>query len=288
MVRRGKWRARLFSNQTIAWDATGECVLAPVLTMADLIDVCATVAFVNNDSSAHKANTKLGALRATAVMARRVYGHRRSQVVVVFRTLSGALPSTLQTSSKRYMAPGSSYELVASESEPEDASNRRRVSTMSIEESICEAIHIAGSMIHESPDPASLFFKDAVASRLRLFHKSRLSRCPTPLDDLSSRNSSDLSSSESDSDDSGASPVVPATEVAEGAPSPPPKAKLPKYVESIAAFQRPVFESVEELFYSFATHTTDPDTGKSRLMDPLRTTHFRDQAQALIFCYKLC
>jgi hypothetical protein len=267
--------------------------------VADLIDMCATVAFVNKDSSAHKANTKLGALRATAVMTRRVNGHWRSQAVVIFRTLSGALPSTLQTPSGKYTAPGSYFELHKSDSEPEDAANKRVVSNASIEESLHEAIRIVGSMIHESPDPASLFFKDAVASRLRLFNKSQLSQCPTPLNDMFSSDST--SGAESDSTET--SPVTRPTGAAGGAPRPltaplpplhlkpwipplPPEPPPTRKPGSIA-FERPSFENVEELFYSFATHITDPATGKSRALDPLRTTHFRDQAQPLIFCYKL-
>jgi hypothetical protein len=137
------------------------------------------------------------------------------------------------------------------------------VSNASIEESLHEAIRIVGSMIHESPDPASLFFKDAVASRLRLFNKSQLSQCPTPLNDTFSSDGTSGSESES----TATSPVARPT--------------------GSMAFERPSFENVEELFYSFATHITDPATGKSRALDPVRTTHFRDQAHPLIFCYKM-
>ena len=109
--RRGIWRAYRFTDKPTPEDANGQCVVAPVTTVADLIDMCATVAFVNNDSSARRANTKLGALRATAVMTHRVNGQWRSQVVVIFRTLAGVLPSTLDTSSGKYMAPGSYYQI---------------------------------------------------------------------------------------------------------------------------------------------------------------------------------
>ena len=300
--RRGTWRAYRFTDEPTPEGAKGQCVVAPVATVADLIDMCATVAFVNKDSSAHKANTKLGALRATAVMTRRVNGHWRSQAVVIFRTLSGALPGTLQTPSGKYTAPGSYYELHKSNSEPEDASNKRMVSNASIEESLHEAIRIVGSMIHESPDPASLSFKDAVASRLRLFNKSQLSQCQTPLNAVFS---SDSTSGE-ESDSTEPSPVARPTGVAGGAPRPPMAQLLPRRLKpwipplppepppppptkkhGSVAFERPNFENVEELFYSFATHVTDPATGESRALDPLRTTHFRDQAQPLIFCYKL-
>lgn len=297
--RRETWRAYRFTFEPTPEDSKGQCVVAPVATVADLIDMCATVAFVNKDSSAHQANTKLGALRATAVMTRRVHGHWRSQAVVILRTLSGALPSTLQTLSGKYTAPGSSFELYKSESEPEDATNKRVVSNACIEKSLHEAIRIVGSMIHESPDPASLFFKDAVASRLRLFNKSQLSQRPTPLNDTFSSDST----SEAESDSTEMSPVARPTGTAGGAPRPltaplprlslepwmpslPPEPPHTKKAGSIA-FERPRFENVEELFYSFATHITDPATGKSRALDPLMATHFRDQAQPLIFCFKL-
>jgi len=273
--------------------------VAPVATLADLIDMCATVVFVNKDSSAHKANTKLGALRATAVMMRRVNGHWRRQAVVVFRTLSGALPSMLQTPSGKYTAPGSYYELHKSDSEPEDASNKRVVSNASMEESLHEAVRIVGSMIHESPDPVSLFFKDAVESRLRLFNKSQLFQCPMPLNDIFS--SDRTNGAESVSTET--SPFARPTCVAGGALRPPQAPLPPLHLKTLSsplpteppptkksgsiAFERPSFENVEELFYSFATHTTDPATGKSRALDPLRTTHFRDQTQPLVFCYKL-
>ena len=296
---RGKWRLYRFTDEPTPGGSKGPCVVAPVSTVADLIDMCATVAFVNKDSSAHKANTKLGALRATAVMTRRVNGHWRSQTVVIFRTLSGALPSMLHTSSGKYTSPGSYYQIYKSDSEPEDAANKRVVANASIEESLHEAIRMVGSMIHESPDPASLFFKDAVASRLRLFNKSHLSQCPTPFNDIFSSDST--SGSESDSTET--SPVARPTGVAGGAPrplmAPLPPLHLKPWIPSLPpepppttkpgsiAFERPSFENVEELFYSFATHITDPATGRSMELDPLRTAHFRDQAQPLIFCYKL-
>jgi len=248
--------------------------LAPVTSVADLIDMCATVAFVNKDSSAHKANTKLGALRATAVMTCRVNGRWRSQTVVVFRTLSGALPSVLQTSGK-YTAPGSCYDLYKSDSEPENASIKREVSNAFVEESLHEAIRVVGSILHESPDPVSLFFKDAVASRLRLFNKSQLSKCSTPLNEMSS--SENTSGTESDFTET--SPVARHTGVAGGASRP---------LQAPFAFERPSFENVEELFYSFATHITDPTTGMGLALNPLLSTkHVRDQAQPLVFCYKI-
>ena len=63
--RRGTWRSYRFTDEPTTVCFKGQCVLAPVTSVADLIDMCATVAFVNNDSSARRANTKLGALRAT-------------------------------------------------------------------------------------------------------------------------------------------------------------------------------------------------------------------------------
>lgn len=299
--RRGTWRAYRFADEPAPGGVVGACVVAPVDTVADLIDMCATVAFVNNDSSAHKANTKLGALRATAVMTRKVSGHWRSQTIVVFRTLSGSLPRTLETSSGRYMAPGSYYEICKSDWEPEEICNRRTVSNASIEESLNEAIRIVGSMIHESTDPASLFFKDAVASRLRLFHKCHLSQCPTPFDVFSS----DSSGSEFDSTEpsptvrpGGAFVAAPLRRVIESIqsepwipplPPEPPEAPRPTLIENTNhdAFERPYFDNVEELFYSFATHITDPVTGKSLAIEPIRSTHFQDQAQPLVFCHRL-
>ena len=248
-----------FTDQPTPVNANGKCVVAPLSTISDLIDMCATVAFVNNVSSAHSANMKLHALRATSVIT--LNGHWRSRIAVVFHTLSGTLPHTILTNSGKYAAPGSSYEIFQSDNESEKYKNSRSVPDASIEVSLHHAIRIVGSMIHESPDPVSIYFKDAVASRLRLFHKTELSRCPS-LD-------SEDSGSGAESDGLEESHTSVHTRVISGTLETTPTTTT----MNTLAFERPTFENAEDLFYSFAASTTDPNT-------------FQHKAQPLIFYCK--
>jgi hypothetical protein len=271
--------------------------LAPVKSVADIVEMCATISYVNSTIIKYNSGTRLSSLRANAVFTAHVSGHWRTQVFVVFRTLLGPLPAGIgDGGAKTYNAPGSAYELQIRESEPEDVSTRRVLTDNTTEESLHDAVRAACALIHESLDPNSLSFKDTVSSRLRYFK-----RFNTVVPTGATKEVCVSSSNEEDSDSTDASLDLnddrqhchnPPRAIAPPLPAGPQPFVKPVAQSAAIAFKKPSFSSVEDLFHSFATHVFDNASGHGRPVDPLKPIHLVDKArfvpQPLVFCHVIC
>lgn len=260
---------------------SGACVVAPLSSVADIVDVCATVGYVNSCKVTCSAEARLGALRASAVFTAPMNGLWRRKVFIVLRTLSGPLPPGVgKEGAKTYKAPGSTYIMQVCENEPSDVSHRYALSDNTAEGSLCDAVRTVCALIHESVDTASLAFKDAVSSRLRYFK-----RCNSAIaTHQRTVQASDASTNSDDSDSTDDAPSRP--------PSRPPAPRKASSHGTVVAFQKPNFSSVEDLFFSFATHVIDNNVGLARRLNPLNPVHLTDKTrfvpQALVFCHAMC
>lgn len=295
--RKNTWRSYRLLDVHGSGRPSGACVVAPVNSVADVVEMCATISYINSTIITYNSGTRLSSLRANAVFTARVSGHWRTQVFVVFRTLLGPLPAGMgKNGEKTYKVPGSAYELHIRDSEPEDVSTRRVLTDNTAEESLHDAVRTACTLIHEALDPNSLSFKDTVSSRLRYFKRFNT---VAPIAEaaeacVSSSNEADSDSTDDslDSSDDAAHSCNSPREVVPPLPPGPPPPMRAVAQSAVAAFKKPSFSSVEDLFFSFATHVFDNASGHGRPVDPLKPIHLVDKArfvpQPLVFCHTIC
>lgn len=292
--RRNEWRS--YRPPDVHGRPGGACVVAPVNSVADVVEMCATISYINSNTFKYRSSTRFSSLRANAVFTTRVPGHWRTQVFVVFRTLSGPLPAGVGTDgTTQYQAPGSAYALQICTNEPEDVSTRRLLSDNTTEESLHDAVRAVCALIHESLDPNSLSFKDAVSSRLRYFkRRNTMDTVGRVAAAHAGVEASSTSGSESDSGGlvDGKPPCGPPPGFVPPLPLEPPVARPVASHAAPAAFQKPDFESAEDLFFSFATHVIDHVSGRGRPVDPLKPVSLLDKTdrttnvpQPLVFCH---
>tara|TARA_B100001057_G_scaffold491378_2_gene581471 strand:+ start:1762 stop:2373 length:612 start_codon:yes stop_codon:yes gene_type:complete len=197
---------------------------------------------------------------------------------------------------KTYKVPGSAYELHIRDSEPEDVSTRRVLADNTAEESLHDAVRTVCTLIHEALDPNCLSLKDTVSSRLRYFKRFNT---VAPISETSEACVSSSNAADSDStadsldstDDAAHSRNSPGVAVPPLPPGAPPLVRAVAQ-SAVAAFKKPSFSSVEDLFFSFATHVFDNASGHGRPVDPLKPIHLVDKArfvpQPLVFCHAIC
>lgn len=295
--RKNVWRSYRLLDVHGSGRPAGACVVAPVNSVTDIVEMCATISYINSTTIKYNSGTRLSSLRANAVFTARASGHWRTQVFVVFRTLSGPLPAGMgENGAEAYKVPGSEYQLHVRASEPDHVSTRRVLTDNTAEESLLDAVRTACTLIHEAVDPNSLSFKDTVSSRLRY-----LKRFNTVAHAAATTEACLSSSNEEDSDSTYDSldarddtahcrnrrwAVVP--------PIPPGLLPPVRAVaqSAVVAFKKPIFSRVEDLFFSFATHVFDNASGHGRPVDPLKPIHLVDKArffpQPLVFCHAIC
>jgi hypothetical protein len=83
--------------------ASGRCVLAPVSNLMNIVDMKATVDYINGRIS-KDGHTSVSLLQADAVLTSRVDGQWRAQAYVVLRTATGAIPHLFN--GLYFIAPG--------------------------------------------------------------------------------------------------------------------------------------------------------------------------------------
>ena len=273
---RHKWRAYDSVLKASPGPASGKCVLAPVCNLMHIVDMKATVDYINNRIS-KDGHTSRSLLQADAVLTSCIDGQWRAQAYVVLRTAAGVIPHIFN--GPYFLAPGSNYTMTVVNNEPENACNRVCMHTdrpsFSSEESIRNAILCVAPLVNENVDPLSLAFKDAVSSRLVMFMRHHVKDQSTGQRDTLAGSSSNSSDTETDSGYS--SPASPRPPVMRMPPLPLQKPPRPP------PFEKPRFITIEDLLQSaFATHFVD-SKGFGRPVSPLAPPNHAEY-QPLVFC----
>ena len=265
--RRSGWKSFVPWEETPSF-TKGPVCLAPVNKVADIIEMCATVNYINGIESSNDDNPGIVRLKANSVFTAREAGQWRSQTFAAFSTLNGTLPTVLK---KRhaYIAKGSEYALTIADKLPEERHNVVDVSLNGLAsdtEALYKTVAALAMSINENINPHSQAFKDAVASRFSLFARQRIT--PSVKREPSANSESSASTNNS-------------------LPTPSMHSlSHPRRHKSItAAFKKPVFDSIEELLhFAFATHTIDHITGLGRPLLPDELPTDPSKCQALVFC----
>ena len=272
-------------------------LIAPVRNVADIIDICAGVKFINYMSESFH-----GAPPASRLTAQRFYthGHGKSWSArtrcIAFGSKCGTLPGLL-SGLTTYNVFGSEYTFKIAKGvarKIEMQGNSVVDVTLGGFAKETEALNIAvvaaSESINEDINPLTSTFKDAVSSRYNFFVKQLLMLSTTH--------------QYSDTYESAqrvgypvqlTQPPLP--------PGPPPPLSPPAHPRSPlhigvdrlslrsgcrgggdGAFCKPKFKSVDELMFAFSTHVIDSVTGVGRPLSPLEPMLDCSKCQPLVFC----
>lgn len=287
--------------------ASGHHVWASFSCLSELVDLYATVTFVNEQVTI-KGKSKLSdALKALAVVTHVPPDARRPRHTVVLRTESGDLPDALKEKAV-FSAPGSTYSVHMHTTPPPHCVYRVECNFPEPalgKETLDRAVRAAANLLNERVDPTSLLFRDIVASRVRMFKRKQIEE--------------ELSSAIAEHDRGGAYGRRPVCTVADVVCTPPPPhdpprvdvfakpastrledlvhafagefkgvASIPHRRPRVVPFAKPESTRLEDLLHAFATHGVDKSTGAIFRIGLLDTSQTAVRAgflpQALVFC----
>lgn len=226
-------------------------LLAPVRNIADIVDAFASVSFINGSYPAISSNDLL---RAVEVIS--IYGTYTLDHFIVFRTASHNFPLNDHASGTFYCPEGSNYKVLVVSSKMGAVAFRHvceRSSVSSLDDIEANAAKVAGSLIRENVDGHSAFFKEAVASRFKLFTRARLG---VRMDDVDC-------------------PTTPAHPMTTCYPTRTP-----------SPFVKPNFKNIDDLLGAFATHAVHRKGGEEYSVEPFECPH-PSLRQPLVFCHSL-
>lgn len=272
--RRQQWHTHDALVKAAPQTNNGVCILAPVCNLMDIVDMCATIGFVNNYLCKEGHESRL---HAHAVLTSRVDGHWQSQAQVVFRTSVGSMPCAIQ--GKSFTAPGSNYAVTVCEQEPENEHTRKSIysEALSSESTIRQSVRAVSSLINEHVDPRSLPFRNAVLSRLRMFMRYHVNEDSVTPPDLSTGDHSSSNDTESESDPNSLESLQSHVADMPLLISVKPRPLVPQ------PFKKPQFDTIEDLLQpAFATHFVDSN-GHERAV-PLLAPPEHLKYQPLVFC----
>lgn len=232
MARRNKqvWRAYRPATGSVPRTWSGAYILAPTPDIASMVDMCATVAYINSRITPSKRRV----LNTQAFISIQVPGHWRVKPFVVFRAERQDLISEMRTA-PFYSAPSSNYALNILDSTPTSFGKWTDCWTHGVltsAQALDNAIKHASAFVGESVDPNSAFFKDAVASRLQSFERSEAGRGD------GADSSDSTTSSEADNQE-----------------------WHPPLLAHTTPFEKPTSTALDDLLYAFATHGMNNATG---------------------------
>lgn len=269
-------------------------LIAPVRNVADIIDICAGVKFINYMSESFH-----GAPPASRLTAQSFYTHTHDRHVtrcIAFGSKCGTLPGLL-SGLTTYNVFGSEYTFkIAAKGVPIQGNNVVDVTLGGFAkepEALNIAVVAASESINEDINPLTSTFKEAVSSRYNFFVKQILMLSTT-------RKYSDTY----ESAQRVASPVQPTQPPLPPGPPPPlsptahPLPPLPPPHVGVdrlsprsgcrdggnGTFCKPKFKSVEDLMFAFSTHVIDSVTGVGRPLSPLEPMLDCSKFQPLVFC----
>jgi len=280
--RRNGWKS------FIPWQETpsrtkGPVCLAPVNTVADIIDMCATVNYINGVESINDENPGTVKLKANCVFTARKEGQWRSQTFAAFSTPSGILPAVLKDL-LAYTANGSEYALIVADQLPVDRQNVVDVTFNGVASDtmiLHKTVASLSASINENISAHSEAFKDAVASRFSFFARQRL----IPSVKRESSTNSESSTSKNNLPQTSSIRILQRPRPRRPTsitPAPPPQGRSPNMTAT--TFKKPTFASIEDLLFAFATHTIDHRTGHGRPLAPHESPADPSKCQALVFC----
>lgn len=149
---------------------SGHYVWAPMVDVSQLVDMYSTILFINEQTGLSAKSTPSNALKATSVVTSPEAGKWRA--IVVLRA-SGEIPYLLQNNVV-FSAPGSSYMLhIKNTDYPQCGTRVDLPGSAAVKDTLDLAVRASSQLLGESVDPKDLFFRDTVASRLRMFKRSQ-------------------------------------------------------------------------------------------------------------------
>ena len=237
MPRRRQWRPiprAPTDKEKPGTDAVGTLgLVAPVRNVADIVDAFASVNFIN---SSVQATTTDDLLRAVEVV--RVGRGPCAENCVVFRTASEAFPLKDTPHGSPFGVVGSNYRFFVIDAEMEQGAYRFTcdwASVSSLAKIQASAARVAGKLINESIDGDSQIFHDAVSSRVLFFTR-----------------------------------IKTGVMVEEPEHYPPLPAMLRPALSGVAVtpFERPQFNTLDDLLASFATHAVRSKGGEAYTVGP--------------------
>ena len=249
-------------------------LLAPVNHVADIIDACSGVKFINYMTGSFNGDPPASRLTAHRVFTYKEPGKWRATTFIAFTSKSGFLPSVFNGLSV-YSIHGSEYTFTVVKDLPQERHNVVDVTLNGVAseaEALRRAVVTSSEFINEEINPMSEPFNDAVLSRYNFFVRQRMT--PT---------ASRQCSESSESVQSVGSPMQPRITAQPPLPPGPPPYPPPGRLKA-ESFHKPDFESIEDLMFAFSTHVIDTSTGLGRALSPLELMTDRSKYQPLVFC----
>lgn len=158
-------------------------VWAPVYDVASIVDMAATITFINYVLESRSNSSFANVLRPSCVCMTDARTKGSPAAIVVFKPACGQMPDELRDR-PFYSAPQCDYRLTCCKCEPTDQAHRKvycaSAAIASSKDALESAVRTSADALKEKIDPAAEYFTDSVASRVRMMLRAQTVASPPP------------------------------------------------------------------------------------------------------------